>query len=209
MLSDVPFRLWQRGELADELGLPPDGTRVEIIGGEIVVSPGPRVGDSAIVQDVSDAFAVRRAADGAFPWRCLQNTDLELIEIQDGYIPDLICIEAKALAGPRSADARKLQPDHIGLALEVTSKWNASQDRRPSRLREAATKWTGYARVGIPYYLLVDRAPKAAQTVLFSRPDRKTGEYGHLQAWEFGDTIQLPEPFSVEMGTTDWERWLD
>ncbi|NDU72585.1 hypothetical protein GWI34_08085 [Actinomadura sp. DSM 109109] len=40
-LPDTPYNLWLRDELADVLDLPRDGTRVEIVGGEIIVSPGP------------------------------------------------------------------------------------------------------------------------------------------------------------------------
>ncbi|MCP2340085.1 hypothetical protein [Actinomadura rupiterrae] len=39
VLPDTPANMWARGELHDFLRLPHDGTRVEIIGGEIVVSP--------------------------------------------------------------------------------------------------------------------------------------------------------------------------
>lgn len=207
-LSDTPYNLWLRGELADELGLPNDGTRVEIIDGEIVVSPGPRVGHNIIVQDVSDAFAVRRAADREFPWRCLQVTDIKVREFRDAYVPDLVCIETKFLEEHGRSDARHLPADHVALVLEVTSKSNAHYDKRP-KLHDAASKWTGYARVGIPFYLMVDRAPRAAQAVLFSRPDQATGEYEHLHAWDFGETVRLPEPFSVEIDTTNWEPWLD
>lgn len=207
-LPDDPYKLWLHGELAEAMGVPNDGSRVEIINGEIVVSPGPRVGHNVIVQDISDAFAVRRATDRDFPWRCLQGTDVKVKLEREAYIPDLVCIEEKFLNEPRLADARALAPDHIGLVLEVTSKENAEQDRRPI-LREAATKWTGYAKVGVPYYLLVDRAPRAAQTVLFSRPDQAVGEYEHLNAWEFGETIHLPDPFGIDIDTAKWEPWLD
>jgi Uma2 family endonuclease len=207
-LSDTPYNLWLRGELADELGLPHDGTRVEIIAGEIVVSPGPTVGHNVIVQDISDAFAVRRATDRTFPWRCLQTSDVSLKQDREAYIPDLICIAEKHLNERVRSDANTLAPDHISLVLEVTSKSNSHHDRRP-RLQSAPTKWTGYARVGIPFYLLVDRAPRAAQTVLFSRPDPATGEYEHIRVWDFGETITLPDPFAVEIDTGTWEPWLD
>jgi hypothetical protein len=41
MLPDSPYAMWVRDELAGYLHLPKDGTRVEVIGGEIVVSPAP------------------------------------------------------------------------------------------------------------------------------------------------------------------------
>ncbi|MBC6461621.1 Uma2 family endonuclease [Actinomadura sp. HBU206391] len=91
--------------------------------------------------------------------------------------------------------------------MEVTSRWNAGDDRQPSLRRSAATKWNGYAQVEIPYYLLVDRDPMRAQVILYANPDRAAGAYAHLQSWEFGETVRLPEPFGVVIATDDWEPW--
>jgi hypothetical protein len=41
MLPGTPHGLFAGGELHDFLHLPHDGTRAEIIGGEVVVSPAP------------------------------------------------------------------------------------------------------------------------------------------------------------------------
>lgn len=206
-LPDTPYNLWRRGELADHLRLPHDGTRVEIIGGEIVVSPGPAVGHNAIVQDVERGIFAAEAADSSFSWRCIHTTDLDLSEIKDGYIPDLIILAAKVLAEARDAEARHLLPHHIGMAVEVTSKGNAADDRQPTLRRASATKWNGYARVGVPYYLLVDRDPRHAQAILYSGPDQDSGTYDRIRAWEFGETIRLPEPFDCEISTRLWKPW--
>jgi hypothetical protein len=206
-LPDTPYNLWVRDELADHLQLPHDGTRVEIIGAEIVVSPGPTVGHNGIVQDVTDGLAAARGTDPAFPWRCIQTTDLNLVEIQDGYIPDLIVLETKILVEARRAEARHLLPWQAHLVIEVTSRGNAADDRQPTLRRASPTKWNGYARVGIPYYLLVDRGPKHAQAILYSSPDQSSGAYGHLRSWEFGEVIRLPEPFGFEISTELWEPW--
>ena len=79
--------------------------------------------------------------------------------------------------------------------------------RRPRAKLSIGTKWNGYARVGIPYYLLVDQDPRAAQSTLFSNPDRSSGEYKHQMSWKFGQTIRLPHPLDFEIPTTDWEPW--
>lgn len=206
-LPDTPYDLWLRGELADFLHLPDDGTRVEVIGGEIVVSPGPTVGHNGIVQDISDSFVEARIADPSFPWRSVQMTDLNLREIRDGYVPDLIVLDVKILDEVRKADARHLLPDQVGLVVEVTSRSNAACDRQPGPRRGPVTKWNGYAQTGISHDLLVDRDPRAAQAVFFSRPDEAGGTYRHLQTWDFGEAIHLPEPFDVEIPTAKWEPW--
>jgi hypothetical protein len=93
VLPDSPYAMWVRDELAGYLHLPKDGTRVEVIGGEIVVSPGPTVGHNGIVRDIERGIFSAELADPAFIWRSVQTTDLNMFDIGDGYIPDLILLE--------------------------------------------------------------------------------------------------------------------
>jgi hypothetical protein len=180
-LSEVPYDLWLRGELADRLHLPNDGTRVEVVGGEIVVSPGPT----------------------------LDHNFVDLSEIHDGYIPDLIVMDVDTVEMTRGTHVRQLRPDQVGLVVEVTSPSNAADDRQPTLRRSTPTKWNGYAQVGLPYYLLVDRAPRIAQTTLYSDPDPASGTYLHFDSWKFGETILLPEPFGFGVPTDRWVSWAD
>jgi hypothetical protein len=69
--------MWVRGELADHLRRPNDGTRVEVVGGEIVGSPGPPFDHKLIVGDIQALFAESRGADPQFPWRCNAANDRE------------------------------------------------------------------------------------------------------------------------------------
>lgn len=204
ILPDSAYNLWLRDELRDELRLPNDGTRVEIIGGEIVVSPGPDIAHNVIVQDIQRSFIAAEIADQSFRWRCLQTTDLNLGDIRDGYIPDLIVLDSETVSTARKAQIRHLPPEQAELVVEVTSPSNAANDRQPT-LRRPATKWTGYAHVGIPHYLLIDRDPRSSQAVLYSDPG--SGAYRHLSAWDFGEPIRLPEPFGVVIETGEWEPW--
>ncbi|WP_176611783.1 Uma2 family endonuclease [Actinomadura sp. WMMB 499] len=206
-LPDTPYNLWMRDELADLISLPHDGSRVEIIGGEIIVSPGPDMAHNFIVQDLADAFAVARTRDASFPWRCITTQDLNLSDIHDGYIPDLCVLDRTIAAQARREQLKKALPSHLELVLEVTSPSNACDDRRPGNRRRTPSKWNGYARVAIPHYLLVDRDPKAARTTLFSSPDQATGEYRESVSWEFGATVKLPDPFGLEIPTDEWDPW--
>ena len=91
MLSEPAHDLWVEGRLLEELGIPDDKrTRVEIIGGEIVVSPGPFVDHAFIASDIQEAFSRRRILEADFTWRTAQVVDLDLPRIGDGYVPDLI-----------------------------------------------------------------------------------------------------------------------
>ncbi|QXJ24983.1 Uma2 family endonuclease [Actinomadura graeca] len=207
-LPDTPYNLWMRDELADLLELPHDGTRAEIIDGEIVVSPGPDIAHNFIVQDIWHAFSAARVVDASFPWRCVATQDVNLSEIHDGYIPDLCFLRQETAAGIRRAQIKKALPEHLGLVLEVTSPTNASDDRLPGKRRAKPTKWNGYARACIPYYLLVDRDPEVAQVTLYSEPEFAVWEYKESTSWAFGETIALPEPFALEIPTDEWEPWL-
>ncbi|MCO5968569.1 Uma2 family endonuclease [Actinoallomurus soli] len=206
-LPDTPYDLWVHGELADFLHLPDDGTRVEVIGGEIVVSPGPMLAHNLIVSDINDRFAEIRATRPGFTWRCVQTTDLNLVRLGDGYVPDLLVIDADVAREARQTGPRYLLPPQVELAVEVTSPSNAANDREPGRLGRRATKWGGYASTGIPYYLLVDRDPRAPRTTLYARPDVHAGTYEVLTTWKFGETIHLPEPFGLDVPTGEWEPW--
>jgi hypothetical protein len=98
-LPDTPYNLWLRDKLAEQLHLPNDGTRVEVVGGEMVVSPGPTYDHNLIVQDVQEALVVAKRTDPGFRWRCVHTMDLNLSEIRDGYIPDLIVLDVGPPAG--------------------------------------------------------------------------------------------------------------
>lgn len=206
LLPDTPYALWVDGSLPEHLRIPADGFRVEIVNGQIVVSPAQAVDHNGIVADIQGCMTTAAISGPSFPWRCIHSTDLNLVQIQDGYVPDLIVLAADVLEQARRERRPFLLPEQIELAVEVTSPSNANYDRAPA-LRRPDTKWTGYARVRIPYYLLVDRAPKAAHAVLYSDPDHGSGTYLNSVTWEFGETIKLPEPFGFEIDTAGWLPW--
>jgi hypothetical protein len=206
MLPGTPHGLFVRGELHDFLHLPNDGTRVEIIGGEVVMSPAPAFGHGKIIQEISDLVAMARVGRPGFPWRCIQVTGLNLIGVEDGYIPDLMFLDVETFDAAGRANVVCLVPDEIELAVEVTSRGNAFRDRAPSG-DDKVSKWCGYAKAEIPYYLLIDRDPQVARAVLYSIPDAGTGAYLHQESWALGEVIRLPEQFGIEIPTADWLTW--
>jgi Uma2 family endonuclease len=208
-LPDSPHALWLRNELADHLHLRSDGTRVEIIGGEIFVSPGPRMQHNGIVNDIEDGLNLRRFADPDFRWRKFQTADLNLEQLSDGYVPDLVVLDRAVFDLVRRADLRHLAPDQVSLVVEVTSPSTAALDRAPGPRRTSDTKWNGCARTGVPFYLLVDRDPAIARVLLFGEPDIGTGSYRKLRTWRFGEPVVLPAPFGFEIDTSEWEPWDD
>jgi Putative restriction endonuclease len=208
LLPDSPYALWACGDLHDYLRLPHDGTRVEIIGREIVVSPAPTLGHNGFVIDIQKGLFAAEMSDPAFPWRHVHTTELNLVAIENGYIPDLIVLGGEILDAARESEARQLSPDEVELVVEITSSSHPGYDREPTP-RRPVTRWSGYARVEIPYYLLIDRDPKVARITLYSIPDQGSGAYLHQDAWDFGETVRLPEPLGFEFSTAKWRPWSD
>ena len=211
-LSKPAHDLWVEGRLHEELGIPDDKrTRIEIIGGEIVVSPAPFVDHGYIVTDIQEAFLRRKFDSPDFPWRAAQVIGFNLTRVGDGYIPDLIVLVEEEFRSASAAHARALTAKQIGMAVEVTSKWTANSDREPgrSRAKPKRTKWNGYAHEEVEFYLLVDRAPNKATVTLFTEPNSARGIYDGTQSWKFGETVVLPEPFGVEIATDAWAPWSE
>ena len=202
------YTLWRRGELLQALGIRDDGkSRVEIIGGEIVVSPGPRFDHNGIVSDVQRAFFRREMSVQDYPWRTVTTGDFDLKHIGEAYIPDVIVLGIEEFTALRTAHAQTATAAQIAMVVEITSTTTAAADRRPGSRRRKSTKWSGYAHEGVEFYLLVDRDPRVLSTVLYTEPDLAAGTYGREQTWRFGETVALPEPFEVEIATDDWEPW--
>ncbi|GAA0581199.1 hypothetical protein GCM10009546_49570 [Actinomadura livida] len=122
--EDTLSAMWMRGEVDDLLDLPFEGMRVEIIGGQIVVSPAPNVAHAGILSDISAALTAMSMKDPEYPWMSTKVVNL---------------------------------------------------------YRQTVNK--------------------------FCIPDRSIGAYLHQESWEFGETVQLPEPFNVEIETSRWRPW--
>ncbi|MFJ2780568.1 MULTISPECIES: Uma2 family endonuclease [unclassified Kitasatospora] len=209
-LPDSPYAMWVRDELAAYLRIPEDGTRVEVIGGEFVVSPAPVFTHAVILSNIQRAVDYAEFTDPSFPWRVVQGVNVDLVEIGDGYVPDLVVLHRDTVDHGCAEDVRHLYPQQVNLVVEVTSPSNAYNDREPVLSRRMqATKWNGYARGGVPHYLLVDRDPERPGITLFGEPDRGAGTYGVLETWKFGETVSLPEPFRFEIPTDRRRPWSD
>ncbi|WP_433477588.1 Uma2 family endonuclease [Spirillospora sp. CA-142024] len=208
LLPDTPYNLWVRGDLDDYVDTS-EGSRIEIIGGQVVVSPPPEFPHNAISGDINYAFVRAHVLQPDYAWRTDQGTGLSLIGVGDGFIPDLMILDQEVFLAARRSDVRTLVPDQVELVVEVTSYSNAKYDRQPTGKGRGNNKWNGYASAEIPYYLLVDRDPKVAQSILYTIPDQTLGAYLHQEAWEFGETIRLPDPFDIEIDTAEWKPWSE
>ncbi|KAB2379592.1 Uma2 family endonuclease [Actinomadura montaniterrae] len=168
---------------------PPEGHRAELIDGEIFVSPPlsnrhDRNNGKIVFQVALKSSTVMEYAPGrgiSVPGGMGNRTNMA--------IPD-------ATFAPRELNVFDnedswLEPDGVCMVVEVTSS-------RPQMDREA--KRYGYARAGIPLYLLVDRGEQ--KTILFGEPDGR--DYGQAHQVQFGKGLALPEPFGFELDTAEF-----
>jgi Uma2 family endonuclease len=167
--------------LHDQLD-PSAGWRVEIIEGQLVVSPAPMPAHGYIVEVIRTAVAKSLpATHGAF-----EGIELEEPET-DRYIPDLAVWPRKVLRG----GSARPRPETCALAVEVTSPGQAKRDY---------AKAEGYARCGIPVYLLVDQTRGAC--VVFTEP---VGErYRNRHEVLFGEVVTLPLETPVTIDTSEF-----
>jgi Uma2 family endonuclease len=202
---ETALELWESGELHDRLNLPHDGTKVEIIDGNIVVTSSTDFAHSDIAGLLIERFAELRATVPEFTWYARPEPGLLHPDRAGGYVADLMVCEEPVIKGMRAARVRQVAPDEVEMVIEITSRGNASYDRGPKG--DAPTKWRGYARMEIPYYLLIDRDTAKAEVTLYSIPDAKTEAYLHAESWKFGEVVALPEPFDAEIPTAEWYPW--
>ncbi|MGW4446911.1 Uma2 family endonuclease [Streptomyces sp. NPDC004376] len=167
----------------------PEGFRAELIEGEIVVTPPPDGDHEDYIGLIVSQVIRRSRTDMQFSG----NKGLLLKSAErdpkDHVIPDGT-FAPTALRLYRGAESW-MPCDGVVLVLEVTSS-------KPRTDREA--KRHGYARAGIPLYLLVDR--DASSITLFSDPG--SDDYRQLCTVPFGTSLALPDPFSFELDTTDF-----
>jgi len=105
----------------------------------------------------------------------------------DRYVPDLGVWPLSALKA--EPEEWLLETAALYLAVEITSPGQEDRDY---------AKEAGFARVGVPIYLLVDR--KRRRCVLFTDPNPANSKYKTVHCENFGAplTIQLDAPVDVD-----------
>jgi Uma2 family endonuclease len=166
-----------------------------------------------IVSGIIGAAAVRQAAEPAFAFESIATTGFDLAPIQDAYIPDVVLIDRDRSNELLERGIHYVLPSDIAMVVEITSRTNARNDRAPGPqlVRADGTypkwKWTGYARCGVPFYLVIDCDPKVAGSLLYSNPDIGDGCYLDVESSPLGDPIRLPDPIGLTIPTDRWRTW--
>ncbi|MEU9349819.1 Uma2 family endonuclease [Streptomyces griseoloalbus] len=151
---------------------PPEGVRVELLRGEIVMMAGPDLVNNMIVEDVLDQIPRKQ-------WARLQTQDVDIIDEASELVPDLVVLRRDATPGT----GRLLASELITLVVEVVSK--------TSVVRDYLVKRSIYAAGKVPAYLIID--PIMAQCVLLTLPvgEGDAADYKAQMKLDFGDRVPL------------------
>ncbi|MEU0669297.1 Uma2 family endonuclease [Streptomyces lavendulocolor] len=162
----------------------PKGWRVELIEGEIHVTPPANGEHEEIVSEVTDQVVQRRKEQ-----RIRSYTGIGLFlpgaSVSGKVEPDIVL----APKGSFDDQAEYHDPSAVLLVAEVTSRSTAGNDR--------VKKIRGYARAGIPVYLLIDR--ESEQAVVCTEPSGE--DYGAKAAYKLGEVVPLPDPLGFDLDT--------
>jgi Uma2 family endonuclease len=173
-LADIE-RLWQ------SLDLP--GHRVELIDGQIVVSPTASRWHADVITELIDQLApVKRRG-----WKRYTNLTAHMPATRNRFVPDLMVAPANA---PGFGENELLAPGVL-LAAEVISPSSRRDDRQ--------VKHRAYAQARIPLYLVVDPYASPPSVTLYCEPGR--GGYEREQTASAGQPLRLPEPFGIDLDT--------
>ncbi|MEU9244647.1 Uma2 family endonuclease [Streptomyces shenzhenensis] len=163
---------------------PPEGVKVELLRGVVVMMASPDIVHNMIVADVQDQIPRSR-------WSRLQTQDVDILNEASEPVPDLVVVERGLLP-----DSGRLLPSQlVTMVVEVVSKSSVHQDYVVKRSIYAAGK--------VPAYLVLD--PIMAQCVLLTRPEGQGEDANYLtqQITKFGDPVML-EVLGAELDTSDF-----
>jgi Uma2 family endonuclease len=158
--------------------------KVEIIGGEIIVSPLARTLHDRIVNRLNNLLARTLDED---TYDLSQRVEFVVDEANSPQ-PDLAVMEV-AIRDDTLAATEYAAKDAL-LVVEVTSPSNGVNDRKWGH------KYKAYAKGLVPIYLLIDPHAEAGPSLtLFTQPNGT--RYQAEATVPFGASLQLPEPFDA------------
>jgi Uma2 family endonuclease len=160
----------------------PEGHKVEVIGGNIIVSPSS-TGRHALMNGNLHA-ELRQLMPRHLA--VANGVTLDMTATNERYVPDTLVVSKAVL----DTDEWLIGTDQAELVAEIVSPSSADNDRE--------TKVHGCAASGVPIYLLVD--PLERSVTSFSEP---AGEcYQQVHRVPFGASIELPKPYSCKLDTS-------
>ncbi|MFJ7774737.1 Uma2 family endonuclease [Streptomyces yangpuensis] len=163
----------------------PEGVKVELLRGEIVMMAGPDVVHNLIVLFIARQIPPDR-------WYPLQTQDVAIPGESSEPQPDLVVVAPEALP---EGSGRLLPVQAVSLLVEVVSK--------TSKVRDHVTKRSIYAAGGVPAYLIVD--PFEAKCTLLTEPfgGGDQADYRTARTSKFAEPVPL-DGLGVTLDTTEF-----
>jgi Uma2 family endonuclease len=171
-------------EIWETLDIP--GHRVELIDGQLIVSPSASLSHSSAIDKLIDTLIDTKREHG---WRFHTNLTVHITPTRERLIPDLMIAPKDA---PGFGD-NELLASGVLLVVEVVSPSSRRQDR--------VAKPRAYAQGRIPLYLLIDQIAEPAVALLFSDP--ADDGYRSCERASSGQPLYLPEPFAIRIDASD------
>ncbi|UUU32497.1 Uma2 family endonuclease [Streptomyces sp. CA-210063] len=165
----------------------PKGWRVELIEGDVCVTSLGDGRHAGIVSELSGQVIDRRQDRSLCNYTGIGLT-VPGSSATGHVVPDLV-IAPKGSFGDQE---EWHDPSPVLLVAEVTSDSTADRDREK--------KIRGYARAGIPVYLLIDR--EEGQVTVYSEPSGD--EYAKGAKHKMGLAVPLPAPLGFELDTAEF-----
>jgi Uma2 family endonuclease len=160
------------------------GHRVELIDGQIVVSPSASRWHSSAIDALIDALTDVKRVRG---WQFHTNLTVHIAPTRERLVPDLMVAARDA---PGFGD-NELLAHGVLLVAEVVSPHSQTRDR--------VAKPRAYAQARVPLYLLIDQFADPATVTLYSEPGQIS--YQSCSVAVAGQPVRLPEPFGIALDT--------
>ncbi|MEU8778525.1 Uma2 family endonuclease [Streptomyces sp. NPDC048606] len=170
-------------EAADRLSRELPGHRVEILQGRLTVTPPADGRHARTLTRLTVAFHEAGAEKAGLEF--LQGIGIWLPTGDDDYaVPDFSLVEADFLDHRVAKNCYR--PDVFRMILEITSS-NWADDTGP--------KVEGYARAGVPVYVVADRHHD--EVVMYADP--RAAGYRQRRAFKRGTSLTLPDHLGVSL----------
>ncbi|MDJ1130416.1 Uma2 family endonuclease [Streptomyces iconiensis] len=165
----------------------PEGFRVELLQGEIVMMAGPDLVHNRIVTRAMDQIPADR-------WERVQTQDVAILAENSEPVPDLVVMSLE----DAPVSGRLLPSETIKLAVEVVSKTSVHRDY--------VTKRMLYAAGGVSGYLIID--PFKGECVLLTEPSGKgeQADYRVERRTRFGETVPL-DLLGMKLDTAQFQTY--
>ncbi|MCX4906542.1 Uma2 family endonuclease [Streptomyces sp. NBC_00878] len=163
----------------------PEGIKVEIVGGNIFMSPQRRT-HWQIIFNILDQLCARYPMQ-----RLMSDVRIDFPGHLNGFATDV----AALAEGFEPDDKDRLRYQDVEFVAEVISKGTARNDYEPKK--------AAYAAAGVPAYLIVN--PYTGRWHLHTQP--KGGEYHCEVSFGFGDEVDLTgTPVDLVLKTDEFPR---